>query len=441
MEMLGASPFIWLKFDKNGSINPTTAAALSALLNKPDVADLVVMSHGWKNDEGEARALYQTLWANTCDAMSADRPAKIVVAGVLWPSKTYGADFDQDALIASAGNGAMAVAVGAAGRKDIDEQVFEAAIKEFLDVTEGNSSIALLANALGEEFDAARAQTLVKAANSTVGLNTTDGELAGQAIDLKRAELTPDDALTVLLSLQEPPSFQVSSSVGSAQGLGETISNLFAGPKAAVARYLNLLTYYEMKKRAGLIGQELTAHVLAKLTPERSIRCHLVGHSFGARLVTSAANEMADSPKVAFRSLTLLQGAFSQNAFARNFPPGVSGAFLNVVGKPKGPIAITHTHNDLACTLAYAIASRLSRDMAQAVGDKDDVYGAMGANGPQHLEPGQAVEDDVTQTFSPIAGKVNTFLADKFVVKTKDVDAHNNVTNKECGRLLARVIS
>jgi hypothetical protein len=127
-------------------------------------------------------------------------------------------------------------------------------------------------------------------------------------------------------------------------------------------------------------------------------------------------------------------GAYSHNGLAK------IGAFPQVVGKPAGPIVITHTHNDLACTLAYAIASRLSRDTTQGIGDAQDEYGAMGANGPQKLEPAVLEPEDVDQTFKPKRRKVNRILADAFIVKTEKVDAHNNVTNETCGRVLASAI-
>ena len=101
--------------------------------------------------------------------------------------------------------------------------------------------------------------------------------------------------------------------------------------------------------------------------------------------MTAAANQLAPTHNVELFSLTILQGAYSHNALARQIKPGLDGAFPLVVGKPTGPITITHTHNDLACTIAYALASRLSRDTTQGVGDASDEFGAMGANGPQKL--------------------------------------------------------
>ena len=164
------------------------------------------------------------------------------------------------------------------------------------------------------------------------------------------------------------------------------MQGLFNGPRAAVARFLNLLTYYEMKNRAGNVGVGLADNVLSKLAPARKIQLHLVGHSFGARLVTAAANRLTLKGNLKFFSLTLLQGAYSHNGLAKIVTPGVAGAFPDVVGKPTGPIAITHTHNDIACTLVYALASRLSRDTTKGIGDAQDEFGAMGANGPQKLE-------------------------------------------------------
>jgi len=64
----------------------------------------------------------------------------------------------------------------------------------------------------------------------------------------------------------------------------------------------------------------------------------------------------------------------------------------------------------------------------------------MGANGPQKLPEGVAEPDDTTQVFAPTCGRVNTFLADHFIIKTVDTDAHNNITNPSVGRPLANAL-
>lgn len=77
-----------------------------------------------------------------------------------------------------------------------------------------------------------------------------------------------------------------------------------------------------MKDRAGHIGRSGLAPVLARLRAVApGARVHLVGHSFGARLVTAAA---AGGAGGTVGSLSLLQAAFSHYAFARGWDDGVT---------------------------------------------------------------------------------------------------------------------
>ncbi len=266
-----------------------------------------------------------------------------------------------------------------------------------------------------------------------MGPTTADSELARDT-----RPLGAEDAYDRLIGLAKPPKLTAAPETGQALGLGSAVREAFAGPRAAVARFLNQLTYFEMKARAGRIGAALGGIVLPQIQMPAGIRLHLVGHSFGARLVTAATSAMP--PDLPLFSLVLLQGAFSHNAFATVVEPGRSGAFANVVGRPSGPIVVTHTHKDQACTLWYAIASRLSRDNAAALGDANDPFGAMGANGPQKLDAGVLAADNTGEPFNPVAGRVNRFRADGYIVATKEIDAHNNVTNETVGRLIAAVL-
>ncbi len=143
---------------------------------------------------------------------------------------------------------------------------------------------------------------------------------------------------------------------------------------------LNLLSYFRMKHRAGVVGAQGLAPALARLTDRR---VHLIGHSFGARLVTAAVQALP--PYVKPASLTLLQAAFSHFAFAEKFDGRRDGAFRAVVAERKvdGPILITHTHADKAVTLAYPVASRVAGQDCASLGGEADRYGGLGANGAQ----------------------------------------------------------
>ena len=73
-----------------------------------------------------------------------------------------------------------------------------------------------------------------------------------------------------------------------------------------------------MKRRAGQVGERLGREWLAPaftVLGDRAPRVHLIGHSFGAKLVTSAV-----LGGVRPDTLVLLQAAFSAFAFAEDVP-------------------------------------------------------------------------------------------------------------------------
>ncbi|HEX9965841.1 MAG TPA: hypothetical protein VGB04_12770 [Allosphingosinicella sp.] len=196
-----------------------------------------------------------------------------------------------------------------------------------------------------------------------------------------------------------------------------------AGRAAGALRLLNYATYYVMKERAGVVGRGLN-RLLAEVRAARGdLRIHLVGHSFGARVVAAAV----DGPQpLRPSSLSLLQGAFSHNAFADEVQ-GRRGFFRGVVadGKVAGPIIATHTRNDKAVGIAYAIASRLANDVAAGVGGPDDVFGGIGRNGAMRLAAAEhrmaelGGPDSAYPPFDP--GIVINLKADPFIANHSDV--------------------
>jgi hypothetical protein len=157
------------------------------------------------------------------------------------------------------------------------------------------------------------------------------------------------------------------------------------------------------------------------------LRIHLIGHSFGARVVTAAA----DGPTaIGPASLSLLQGAFSHNGFTGKFDGKTNGFFRNVIAKSKvnGPIFATHTVNDKAVGIAYALASRFSNDDASDFGDADDVFGGIGRNGAVKMQPDEFVKGTLlaeTGVYQFAAKKVHNLRADEFV------SGHSDVTGRQ----------
>jgi hypothetical protein len=213
--------------------------------------------------------------------------------------------------------------------------------------------------------------------------------------------------------------------VGSAAGIG----SFFSGIKAAASNILNFTTYYQMKARAGQVGTHgLVPLIRGIKSLHAPLKIHFAGHSFGGRLITSAAagldkNELNPSA-VPIDSLSLLQAAFSHYGFSDKWDGVHAGAFRAVLTNHlvKGPIIATHTVNDKAVGLAYPLASILAGQVAAGVGDKNDKYGGMGRNGAQ-LTP-EAVDAKLLAVGKPYefqAGKINNLLADDYVKSHSDI--------------------
>jgi pimeloyl-ACP methyl ester carboxylesterase len=181
----------------------------------------------------------------------------------------------------------------------------------------------------------------------------------------------------------------VNPALGGPGGPAAGIDDFFSGIKAGALRLLNFTTYQTMKDRAGIVGKNGVNPVLHRIQSQvpNGIQFHLVGHSFGGRVVTATV----DGPQtLRVNTLLLLQAAYSHNGLAQNFDGhGANGFFEKVLSQAKvnGPILITHSKHDRAVGLAYPLASRLNGDDAAGVGNKDDRFGGMGANGAQHIDP------------------------------------------------------
>jgi hypothetical protein len=151
------------------------------------------------------------------------------------------------------------------------------------------------------------------------------------------------------------------------------------------------LSFWTMKRRAGDVGESFGRSVLAPLwnSLPKAPRLHLIGHSFGAKLLTSAI-----LGGVTPDSLTLLLGAFSAFAFAPEVPgfhrPGLYHSLLDG-GRLWGPIVVLHSTHDRALDVLYPrlgseapASARVSHHSARAVAASAlGVDGARGVGAPE----------------------------------------------------------
>ena len=153
-------------------------------------------------------------------------------------------------------------------------------------------------------------------------------------------------------------------------------------------------------------------------------KIHLVGHSFGGRVVAAAA---ANSTTDKIASLALLQTAFSHNGFSKSMQRASSAAW-SIKKRVHGPILVTHTANDKAVGIAYPLASRINGDKTAAFGDKDDVFGGLGRNGAQQMQDGETIAGRLSAAGASYAFKAGTF----FNLEASDfIKSHGDVTGRE----------
>ena len=116
---------------------------------------------------------------------------------------------------------------------------------------------------------------------------------------------------------------------------------------------LHALSFWVMKRRAGEVGERFGREWVAPLwrSLSRPPRLHLIGHSFGAKLVTSMALGGARPA-----SLTLLLAAFSAFAFAPSVPGfRRPGFYYPVLAERRvdGPIVVLRSDHDAALGTFY----------------------------------------------------------------------------------------
>src|SRR4029450_11745292 len=176
-----------------------------------------------------------------------------------------------------------------------------------------------------------------------------------------------------------------SAAKGGTVGLGDPFKKLWDGAKDV----LRIATYWQMKNRAGAVGRDGLGKVLSRLPQDApDVRVHLIGHSFGARLVSFALSGLPapmTQTKSPVKSLFLLQGAFSHYAFADELPHDRtrSGVLKGMAARVDGPLLTTQSLRDYAGGVSYPAASIVNHDDDAAFDNPSQRWGAMGHDGAQ----------------------------------------------------------
>ena len=365
MKTMANFPYWDVEFDKDG--RPVDASAMNAFVvevKAQSLTDLFIFSHGWNNDWRRAHELYEQFFNEMRGVIDQRRVASGStpgVAGVIWPSILFPDDEP------------AAVAGGAAGFEERPATDLASDLKKVF--SEQPGAVDELMRLLEERPDDLKAFERFQELLNALAPAHQDFEESGESALLKSR---PERAFEVMAALAP-------ADREAAAGLPDGVAKLWQGAKEA----LRATTYWSMKQRAGVVGERGLGPLVGRLhETARGLRVHLVGHSFGCRVVSFALKGLPaglDRTASPVKTLFLLQGAFSHFAFSDSLPhsPERSGALKGMATRVDGPLTVSFSQHDLAVCKRYPQASFVSRDDAANVEDAASRWGAMGSRGAQ----------------------------------------------------------
>jgi hypothetical protein len=379
-------PYWEIRFDEKGQL--ADDGQLPAQLPDRHLSDLFVFCHGWNNSVSSARDLYQamfTLLSQQVDEHAVGRPVGTV--GVFWPSLVFPED-DPTAPPAAAQTGEQLA------------QALAPAFRPQQQQTLGKIG-ALLDSKPADSAKLREAHGLIRSLVSSPNLDSPED--SGEQAILTQPTAAVFGNFAGMSKTRED-----------AQDLGDVFDHLWSGARET----LRVASYYEMKNRAGVIGQAGLGPLISRLVPTRAgPRIHLLGHSFGARLAAFAlsglpANRQGMVSPV--KSLSLIQGAFSHFTFAQPMPIDTArnGALSGARARVDGPFLATFSAADRALGWWYPTASLLSHSDSENAQDLTYRWGAMGHDGYQ--------QQDATEIVLQPAGKPYTFGKTRFYKLNSD---------------------
>jgi subtilisin family serine protease len=375
-QQIASFPFWEIRFDERANADAALSQACLTGLAESGVTDLFVCAHDWNDDPSIVRVLYERFFHEVerefDDPRTARRgKAKIGIVGLLWPGTRWadepvpGADTaialtDRQLLdrLKPTFPGYEPILDQLAGlleqrpTSNIDE------LKNFYQLTE---SLATPADGLSAGVEAAE----------------DEGEFNG---------LFGDDPQSI--------SHRFASALPRQPGarITKVADRLWDGAKCA----LRQTTYWIMKQRAGFIGKSGLGPFLVQLSHAQVAagavmpRIHLVGHSYGARLVAYSllgVSTPLPPSRPLVKSVFLLQASFSHFAFARSLPmdPRTEGALARTADRVDGPIVVTYSSNDRALAIDYPLASLTVPNIRSASDELLFAWGALGSDGAQEV--------------------------------------------------------
>lgn len=381
-------PYYLVPFDKKGTLrSPSLRDALVEDLGKEKYTHVIIFSHGWNNTFETANKRYNNFIQGMgtlrrvygLDPISVD--FKPLLVGIFWPSTAlaFGPDEVGPDVSLQALTGDPAT---------LEESVLIDEIASEIDP----GDLARFYELSGKEgVTSSEAEELVKIVARQAVLDDDVATLVGEL----KSSVEPSHLLEAWEEVQaEELKFR--------QGAVEAPEIHALGvPKFLDPRWLiRMLSVRYMKKRSGVVGSAGVAALLTAIRGATSGCMHLIGHSYGTKVLLSAVEHMKvlSGEEKPICSMLLLQGAISGLAFASNVQgKNKAGRYVSVLDRVTQPIICTYSTRDFPLHKIYHLIFRRDGDVGDIAALAADVasvspFAALGGYGPQQVGvPGTAL--------------------------------------------------
>jgi hypothetical protein len=389
-----AVPFYVIPFYKQGRCEgPETRRHLVNAAKTGAVSNIFLFSHGWNNDWTVAIRRYEHFLAGYMNMRRVHQlPAppgyKPLLVGVFWPST---------ALVFGEREEGPAIAAPDSAATDALVSAERAAVRELASTLEAGKVERFYDLAQKAELDDGEALELAEmlsgiTATANDELGSTGALSARKIVNVHRAAAA---------SGEEDEDF---GTVGG--GTGPRAASVVSAldPRHVIRTF----TVWQMKDRAGTVGALGVGPLLRELLVHTAAKLPLIGHSYGAKVMLSAASFGLQLPRP-LESMLLLQPAVSHLCFAANVPklnrPGGYRAALERVVKP---IFSTFSEHDFPLRHTFHLALRREDDLGEAriaaPGEPPSRYAPLGGYGPRGCGETILPVRDVNQPYPLPAG-------------------------------------
>ncbi|QZH59659.1 serine-threonine protein kinase [Mycolicibacterium farcinogenes] len=423
-----------LVFDADGDPDPVVLADLKDRIGAAGLTDLVMFSHGWNNDEAAATSLYGRWFGLLAPQLDPARAVGFV--GVRWPSQLWRDEPIPDFSAPAAHDGGGAAALGdeaapvPAGPATIDP----AQLAELKDMfPHGKEQLDRVAGLLAAPPNTDRLPELLDAlrefsAATQTGFNDGEADAPDAGPGMLAPDQDPEKLFTTFADELSSAGVRFDDTDGGAAGLGDIAGRLWHGAKEA----LRQLSYWKMKNRAGVVGRRGLGPVIDQLHADfPDLRIHLVGHSFGARVVSYAIAGISDVQPSPVKAVTLLQGAYSRFTFTERLPfRKGAGELTGLLNRIDGPLTVCFSSHDRALGTFYPLASAAAGEDAAAVEDPLFRWRAMGSHGAYQSQTQVLGDAGASYPFQP--GQILNLDSSGVVSKDEGPSgAHSDIFHEE----------